>query len=230
MGVLQFEGVGAITLYQDDDMVAINKPEGIATIPGYAKEPSLLDILAAHYPHKLFVVHRLDKDVSGVMLFAKNAGAHRYLNDQFSARTVSKTYVAVVHGRCERDGGVIDKPLRPFSSGRMGIDERRGKPSLTRFQVIERLPLHSVLAVWPETGRRHQIRVHCYSIGHPIAGDARYGDKALQARYPRLMLHARSLVVRSPTGAEIALQAPLPPSFERVLATLRDAALAVQSS
>jgi RluA family pseudouridine synthase len=166
------------------------------------------------------VAHRLDKETSGIIIFAKNVAAHRYLNDQFSQRNVRKTYVALTHGVIEENSGIIDKPLRQFGSGRMGVDPQRGKPCITEFRVEERLGAYTLVQVHPITGRRHQIRVHLYSIGHPIVGDLRYGDREVQQQFPRLMLHAQRIAFRLPTGEEVVVEAAIPQSFQEVVDSL----------
>jgi RluA family pseudouridine synthase len=202
-------------LYEDDDVVAANKPEGLASVPGHdAKADSLLRQLSAARPNRLFIVHRLDKAASGVILLAKNRTAHRLLNTQFSERAVGKRYLALVYGLISEDSGIIDKPIRQFGSGRMGIDQRTGKPSMTKYAVTQRYQNSTLLAVEPVTGRRHQIRVHLYSVGHPIVGDERYGDLAQQRTFPRLMLHAQEISFRLPSGVRMSVQAPVPDSFQ----------------
>ena len=209
-------------LFEDEDIVVANKPEGLAAIPEqYPQEPSLFERLCAERGETLLIVHRIDKDTSGVILFARNAEAHRRLNLQFERRTVRKTYLALVHGVLADDWGTIDKPLRRFGSGRVGVNPQRGKPSLTEYSVTQRLPAHTLVEAYPKTGRRHQIRVHFYSLGHPIVGDRLYGDRSLQYAYPRMMLHARELTIRLPaTDQDLTVQAPIPESFEAVLASV----------
>jgi RluA family pseudouridine synthase len=205
-------------LYCDDDVLAVDKPEGMATIP--ERPPtgaSLVETMAARLAMRLYIVHRLDKAVSGVLLLAKHAAAHRCLNDQFCDRKVEKTYLALVHGPVASDRGEIDLPLRQFGSGRMGVDRAGGKPSLSRFEVIRRATEATLVAVRPLTGRRHQIRVHLYAIGHPIIGDPRYGDLAAQRRFPRLMLHAGEIAFELPSGRPVRISAPPPPSFARLI-------------
>jgi RluA family pseudouridine synthase len=201
-------------LYDDDDLVAINKPAGISSIPERDLSiASVLSLLQAQLTSRLFIVHRLDKEVSGVMLFAKTAAAHRFLNREFLSRGVRKTYCALVHGVVKEEKGVIEKNIRQFGSGRMGIDEEKGKPSATEYAVRARFDAHTLVSVFPLTGRRHQIRVHLYSIGHPIAGDPLYGDMRLLKGYPRLMLHSESIAFKLPKGKEMAISSPLPPEF-----------------
>lgn len=201
-------------LYEDGDCLVVAKPEGLASIPeGGPGGDSLLVQLEAGSGQKLYVVHRLDKEVSGVIVFAKNAAAHRFLNEQFGARSVHKTYLALVHGLIDASEGLIDLPLREFGSGRMGVDARHGKPSVTSYQVIRRCDPYTLTVLEPLTGRRHQLRVHLYAIGHPIVGDRRYGDRAAQVAYPRLMLHAQSLSFPLPSGGTADVACPPPPSF-----------------
>ncbi len=178
-------------LFENDDIIAVDKPEKLASIPERNRENvSLLRILSETMERKLYTVHRLDKQVSGVILFAKTPEAHRQLNLLFEHRQVHKTYMALVHGEITGQRGVIDKPLRCFGSGRMGEDIERGKPCRTEFCVLERMPGYTLVQVHPVTGRKHQIRAHFFGIGHPIVGDTLYGDKSLQKTFPRLMLHS----------------------------------------
>lgn len=208
-------------LFEDDDVLAVDKPEGLAVVPERdLARPCLVAVLAQQLAYRPLVVHRLDKEVSGVMLLAKNPQAHRTLNDLFSTRQVRKTYLALVHGDMELDQGTIDQPIREFGSGRMGIDTRQGKPSVTKYRVLERLAGTTLLEVHPITGRRHQIRVHLYSMGHPIVGDLRYGDKALQGLFGRLMLHALKVTFTAASGQKKPIHSPIPVSFQQVLEAL----------
>jgi RluA family pseudouridine synthase len=215
-------GPGFSLLYEDGDVLAVDKPEGLPVLPGGSTRATpLRDLVQRAYPSKIFVVHRLDKDVSGVLIFARNAEAHRRLSAQFAGHTVEKTYLALVHGVVREDSGEIDRPLRPFGSGRMGVDLQRGKPCSTRFAVTERLAHFSLVEVHPVTGRRHQIRVHLYAIGHPVVGDPLYGDRETQRRYPRLMLHAQRVSFDLPAGSRLTVEAPMSESFQRVLQSAR---------
>ena len=205
-------------LFEDSDIIAVNKPEGLSSITeNDIKLDSLHSLLETKLAIKLFVVHRLDKEVSGVIIFAKNARTHKYVNDLFSDRKVKKYYTAVVQGVIKENDGEIKKPIREFGSGRMGIDDRNGKPSETKFKVVKRFKDYTLLELNPSTGRRHQLRVHLYSIGFPIVGDSRYGDKTIQEKYSRIMLHAKSLEFQLPGGEEIFVEAPVPSSFTEIL-------------
>ena len=181
-------------LYEDDGLLALSKPAGVLVIPGRGgtDRESLVERLSRERSRKLFVVHRLDREASGLVLFAKDRESHRYLSGLFEARQVRKIYWAVVEGTVDKDG-VIDRPVHAFGSGRMGVDDR-GKPSETRFRVRERFPGATWLEVEPLTGRRHQIRVHLYFAGHPLLGETRYGSRFPAGGVSRLMLHALKLV------------------------------------
>lgn len=209
-------------LFEDEYLLAVDKPEGLPAVPGGTKgSPSLLGFLREARRLRLYTVHRLDQEASGVIVFAKNAAAHKHVNDQFAARTVEKTYIALVHGRMRGRDGVVDRPLREFGSGRVAVDREHGKASLTRFIVLKKYTRFTLLEVYPLTGRRHQIRVHLYDIGHPIAGDPLYGDRELKRESPRLMLHARALAFEHPSGRRVTVESPLPDSFRAVLERLR---------
>lgn len=203
-------------LYLDDDCVAVMKPCGMAAIPEHADDKTCLSsLLACQLGRRVYPVHRLDKEVSGVILFALSAAAHRALNTAFEQREIRKTYLAVVHGEMAEERGVIRQPIRAFGSGRMGVDVAKGKPSETQYEVETRHPDYTLVRLYPVTGRRHQLRVHLYSVGHPIAGDPLYGDPALRRLgHPRLMLTSTGLTLRRlPGGASLNLHDLMPPDF-----------------
>lgn len=202
-------------LYEDDNLIVIDKPEGMAAVP--VRRPdgqSLLELLAAQRNERLYIVHRIDRDTSGLILFARNEQTHRWLNRQFETRNVSKTYLAVVHGVIDEDAGSIDKPLRRFGSGRVAVDPGKGKPSLTEFRVLSRSLSYTLVKAYPHTGRQHQIRVHFYSLGHPVVGDPLYGSATIRSGVSRLMLHAWKLTLPLPDGRRLSLEAPIPESFK----------------
>lgn len=210
-------------LFEDADVLAVNKPEGLASIPERdTTQENLQSLLSTSRQTKLYVVHRLDKEVSGVMLFAKNAAAHKFLNEQFFHHRIRKSYLALVHGVIAQESGTIDVPLRQFSSGRMGVDKVQGKESITTFLVTKRFNAYTLVEAHPVTGRRHQIRVHLYSLGHAIVGDPLYGEKEMQRRFPRLMLHAHRIEFRLPLGNEVMIEAPVPESFTKALKMIED--------
>jgi RluA family pseudouridine synthase len=208
-------------LLETPGLLALNKPEGLAAIPGGSGRESLLSEAEARLGSRLYVVHRLDKETSGVVVFARDPETHRRLNKEFAERRALKEYLALVTGVIEMAQGEIREPLREFGSGRVAVDVRRGKASLTRYEVIEPFVGYTLLRAFPQTGRRHQLRAHFYSIGHPIAGDPRYGARDAQRGFGRLMLHARRLTLRAPSGEEITIEAPIPESFRREVERLR---------
>jgi tRNA pseudouridine32 synthase/23S rRNA pseudouridine746 synthase len=201
-------------LFEDDDVIAIQKPVGISSIPERdLAVPSVRTLLEKQLGARLYTVHRLDKEVSGVMLFAKTADAHRYLNTAFFDRNVKKTYIALVRGVIPSESGTIDAPIRQFGSGRMGVDAKNGKSSITRYNVLERRDHFTLVEAHPLSGRRHQIRVHFYHIGHPIAGDTRYGKKLEQEKFTRIMLHAVKIEWKNKDGREMVVAAEVPEEF-----------------
>jgi tRNA pseudouridine32 synthase / 23S rRNA pseudouridine746 synthase len=209
-------------LYEDSTVIAVNKSEGLASISeNDTSIETLHSMLSRISQQKLFVVHRIDKEVSGVILFAKNSKAHKFLNDQFAQRTVRKYYTALVHGIVKEDEGVIDKPIREFGSGRMGIDEKKGKKSLTLYKVLKRFKNYTLLELNPSTGRRHQLRVHLYFINHPIVGDLRYGDYSVQKIFPRLMLHAKSIEIMKNSKEPLFVEAKEPETFCSIIEKLK---------
>ena len=205
-------------LSEDEGLLVVDKPAGMATAAGSGvdDDASLHAWVSRHVGGRTFIVHRLDRGTSGVIVFAKTAGEHRRLSRAFEAREVAKRYLAVVDGHVRPVRGEIAEPLRAFGSGRVGVDAK-GSEALTRYRRLERLHGADLLELEPLTGRRHQIRVHCYAIGHPILGDTRYGSARPVGGAPRLMLHAAELVL--PGG--LRLRADLPAEFADVLGTLR---------
>ena len=229
-------------IWSDETIIAVNKPSGLPTLPdGYDKAaPYLVGVLKRRYD-RLWVVHRLDRDTSGVLVLALTAEAHRALNTQFQDRRTVKVYHALVAGAPVWDELVIDLPLRPNSGRRHRtvVDAERGKPAETHLRVLDRFQRYTLIEATPHTGRTHQIRAHLAAVGLPIVGDALYGDGAgiyLSAIKPdyqphsgpehaligRLALHARSLTIEHPvTGERLELEAPYPKDFEAALRYLR---------
>lgn len=224
-------------LFEDDDIVVLDKPSGMLSIPDRFDEaaPTLSTWLKARYGD-IFVVHRLDRETSGVILFAKHADAHRALNAQFETHTARKRYEAVVDGIVEPPSGTIDLPIGPHprQRGMMCVDMRNGKPSVTHYTAIARYRTFSHLSLELETGRQHQIRVHCLAIGHPLAVDALYGKRAalllssFKKNYhgsgeerpliARLTLHAADLTFTHPrTQLPQTVSAPLPKDLTALL-------------
>lgn len=232
-------------LHEDADLVVLDKAPGMVVHPARGAPHStvvnaLLHRLGAGAAGvRAGLVHRLDRDTSGVLLVARNAAALAGLARQFHDRTVEKRYLAVVHGRVGRAAGVIDRPIgrHPRQRQRMSVHSRRGRVAVTTFEVLERLPRATLLALRPRTGRTHQLRVHLAAMGHPIVGDRVYGTRAAGRRtarapatdplaaFPRQALHAESIRFLQPTsGLAVSVRAPLPPDFAALLAALRGTA------
>jgi 23S rRNA pseudouridine1911/1915/1917 synthase len=210
-------------LYEDADLVAVNKP-GMVVHAGAGRSAGTLVNALLHRFGGLSsvgdalrpgIVHRLDKGTSGVLLVARTDAAHRHLAAQFAARSVEKTYLALVEGALRGEQGVIDTPIArdPHKRTRMTTRIETGRSAHTAYKVIERLPGFTLLDVRIGTGRTHQIRVHLASIGHPVAGDTTYGAAA-QPALGRSWLHARRIRFNSPSsGTRITIEAPLAPEL-----------------
>jgi len=212
-------------LYTDANLLVIDKPAGVLSIPdGYDHAvPYLGRILEPSYG-RLWVVHRLDKETSGVMVFARNADVHSKLNEQFAEHQVSKTYHALIFGLPDWEEKMADIPLRANVGrrNRTAVDIARGKQAMTHFRVLEKFPGHSLLEAKPETGRTHQIRAHLYDLGFSILSDPLYGFGEISPFIGRLALHACSLTFWHPTTGEmVTFGAPYPQDFELALSQLR---------
>ena len=227
-------------LLETDELVAINKPAGMLSIPDREQsEPSLKDHLLQRYG-SIYTVHRLDKETSGVIVFAKNEASHRFLSQQFESRTTEKFYNGLVLGKVYDEEGIIDEPIgeHPAKKGMMTV-VRKGKPSVTAFRCLESFALYSWMEFKILTGRTHQIRVHMKHYGHPIVCDPLYGDgkpvllssfkkkfklgKDVLEEKPllnRLALHARELSFSDTRGRAIVLEAPLPKDLRATLQQL----------
>ncbi|WP_136442961.1 RluA family pseudouridine synthase [Pacificoceanicola onchidii] len=187
-------------LHEDSDLLIVDKPAGLLSVPGKGEglQDCLLTRLEAAFP-TVRLVHRLDRDTSGVMVFALTAHGQKHLGQQFETRKVKKTYVARVTGILEPKEGEVDLPLivdwpnRP----RQMVCHETGKPALTGYKVIKSGGGESRVRLFPHTGRSHQLRVHMLALGHPILGDALYAPETAE-QYPRMMLHAEELRLNHP--------------------------------
>ena len=197
-------------LYRDSDLIVINKPAGLLSVPGRSPDhqDSAFTRILARYPYAR-ISHRLDMDTSGVLAVGLHRRAERWLDRQFQDRAVEKTYVARVFGHMPEDAGLIDLPLVRLTGALRSIVRADGKPSQTRYAVLQRDPDGTTLVdLAPLTGRSHQLRVHLSHLGHPIVGDRFYGGPPA----PRMLLHAHRLRLLHPTTqAPLDLEAPLPP-------------------
>ncbi|MEK6543730.1 MAG: RluA family pseudouridine synthase [Elusimicrobiota bacterium] len=208
-------------LYEDDNIIAVDKPCGMPVIPTRreSEAPSLKQRLSQRLGKDVFVVHRIDEATSGAVVFAKDAATHRHLNALFESKAVEKTYLAIAEGELPATGS-IDAPLRTYGSGRIGVDSINGKPSLTDFKLIKKLRGASLAEIYPRSGRRHQIRVHLYHIGHPVLGDALYGNKRPVGGAARLMLHACKIAFTDIHGRKLSLEAPVSADFTKIMESL----------
>lgn len=233
-------------LYEDEDVLVVSKPAGLVVHPdGRTKETTLVDWLHAHYPHlrgvgeplqfssgkaldRPGIVHRLDRETSGALLVAKNQHTYAHLKQQFQTRHVEKIYRAFVHGRVKKDEGRID-----LSIGRSRKDFRRHSAKRVRgatreaetlYRVLARGRNVTLLAVYPKTGRTHQVRVHLDAIGHPILCDRLYAPaRPCLFGFRRVALHAYAIAFRLPKGKLIHVVAPYPDDFEMAAAALKGA-------
>ncbi len=217
-------------LYEDDDVIAINKPAGMVVHTGAGRHSGTLVNAVLHRFGTLStvggdlrpgIVHRLDRFTSGVILVARTDSAHRNLAEQFAARKVEKIYVALVHGHMKDDQGRINTPIArdPVRRVRMTARLAQGRTAMTSFQVLKRFEGFTLLEVKIGTGRTHQIRVHLASVGHPVVGDKLYGAPA--SDLGRYFLHARQIAFTSPgSGGRITVSAPLSADLETHLGTL----------
>lgn len=233
-GRVRGEWIEERILYEDDDLLVLNKPSGLAVHGGSGVSLGAIELLRATRGPRanLELVHRLDRDTSGCLLIAKRAAALRALHAQFRDSTVDKRYLALLIGRWPGRARTVDAPL--VTDDRRGGErhvrvDAAGKEAITHFVPLERFPDAVLAEVHLTTGRTHQIRVHAASIGHPVAGDERYGradDPVVCAhRLKRLFLHARSLGFQSPrSGEPISIEAPLGEDLTGPLERLRAAA------
>jgi 23S rRNA pseudouridine1911/1915/1917 synthase len=226
------EPIPLTILYEDEDVIAIDKPAGMVVHPaaGHATG-TLVHALLHHFPDlegvgeggRPGIVHRLDKDTSGIILVARNPRAHRHLQAQFKARTVEKTYLALVHGHISPARGLIDAPIgrHPRHRQRMAVvAPERGRVAQTAYEVVAFYGPTTLVRVHPLTGRTHQIRVHFASLGHPVVGDTLYGRRDTY-RLGRHFLHAHRIRFRRPADdAWIELVSPLPAELQRLLDAL----------
>ena len=235
---LEPERIALTVVHEDAHVLVLDKPAGMVVHPGAGHaRGTLAAAVLAHAPgtagvggpRRPGVVHRLDKDTSGLLVVAKTQAAYESLTAQLAARTVRRVYLAVVHGRVAAAQVLVDTPIGrdPHDRTRMAVRPAgRGRRAVTHLRVLERFAGFTYLEARLETGRTHQIRVHLASLGHPIAGDAVYGRRRPPLPVPLegLALHAAALAFVHPvTGERLEFTAPLPPRIERLLSHLRDA-------
>ena len=228
-------------LYEDDALIVVNKPVGLLVHPSHSeKSGTLLNGLAYHFwqtagePIRPGLIHRLDRNTSGVIVLAKNERAHRTLSKHFRERWVKKFYLALVSGRVEPDSGEIEAPIGSkegkdvWPRWQIMTESEGGKSAKTLYKVLRRFAAHTLLELEPQTGRTHQLRIHCNLIGHPIVGDPIYRSAlpapdplVAQHRIKNHLLHASRLIFRHPAGGrELNIEAPMPEQMRDVIAAL----------
>jgi len=224
----QPEAIPLDVRYEDDAIAVVDKPAGMVVHPSYGHTSgTLVNAVLARWPQtagfgepdRAGIVHRLDKDTSGVIVIAKTPDALDDLRAQFQARTVHKRYLALVEGIPDTPDGIIDAPIGrdPNQRKRMAV-AHDGREAVTEFHLLEVYADHSLLEVLPKTGRTHQIRVHMAFLGHPVVGDTVYGRRKQRVRLKRHFLHAAAITLVSPgTGATITVEAPLPVGLQNTL-------------
>lgn len=233
---------GYSIIFENDDFIALDKASGILTIPDRHDDTqlSLYKSLTNKYG-KIFIVHRLDKDTSGLILFAKNEVTHKFLSQLFEQRKIKKSYLAIIRGSLSEKKGSINEPIaeHPFRKGEMAVN-KKGKASLTDYEVLEDHGIYSLVEFDIHSGRTHQIRVHTKFMGHPIVGDTVYGDgkpvllSSFKKKYKlsqhdeeerpilsRLALHSHRLIFTDQHGLHHQLEAPLPKDMKALLQQLK---------
>ena len=228
----QAEDIPLDVAYEDADVIVINKPKGLVVHPAAGHwEGTLVNALLHHCRDSLSgvggalrpgIVHRIDKDTSGLLIVAKNDFAHQKLAAQLQDHTLARTYVCIVCGNLREDAGTVNAPIARDKNDRKKMAVRAdGKPAVTHWQVLARYPGYTYVQCRLETGRTHQIRVHMASLGHPILGDTVYGHKKPELGQNTQCLHAKELTFRHPrTDEPVTVTCPLPEEFERVLQVL----------
>lgn len=233
---------GLSIVFENEDFIAVDKTAGMLTIPDRHNEmqTSLYKLLTNQYG-KIFIVHRLDKDTSGLILFAKNEATHKYLSQLFEKRNIEKIYLGIIRGSLPNESGTVNEPIaeHPTLNGVMTIS-KKGKPSVTDYKVMEDYVIYSLVQFNIHSGRTHQIRVHMKSVGHPIACDAVYGDgnpillSSFKKKFKlsqhdeeerplvnRLALHSHQLIFKDAQGNAHSFEAPLPKDLRALLQQLK---------
>ena len=226
------EAIPLSILYEDDAFIVLDKPAGMVTHPAYGHTSgTLVNALLAHYPplaqvgdlERAGIVHRLDKDTSGIIVVAKTNAIHQALQAQFKAREVQKTYLSLVEGHLDPDQGIVEAAIGrdPKDRKRMAV-LRAGREAITAYRVLEYFDQHSLVQLEPKTGRTHQIRVHMAFLRHPVVGDRVYGYRKQRLPLKRHFLHAQRIRFRHPqSGQFIEFYADLPPELNSLLTRLR---------
>ncbi|MCX7755723.1 MAG: RluA family pseudouridine synthase [Anaerolineales bacterium] len=228
------ERIPLAVLFENEDLLIVNKPAGMVVHPAAGHDRgTLVNAVLGYDPHiegiggeeRPGIVHRLDKDTSGLIVIAKNERAHRWLTEQFKTRRVEKTYLALVDGKPPTPTGRVEAPIGrdPHDRKKMAIVKaEKGREAVSEYRTLESFPRHTLLEFHPHTGRTHQIRLHCAFLGCPITGDVTYGHRKASLDLNRHFLHAWRLKLTLPgESAPRLFEAPLPPELMRALDALR---------
>lgn len=231
--VIEAEDIALDIVYEDEDVILVNKPKGMVVHPAAGHTGgTLVNALMFHCKDSLSgingvmrpgIVHRIDKDTTGVLIACKNDRAHNEIAAQLKEHSITRRYYAIVHGGFSDDDGVIDAPIgrHPNDRKKMAINEKNGKHAVTHYHVLKRFRKYTLIECRLETGRTHQIRVHMSSIGHPLLGDTVYGPAKPEFALEGQTLHAHVLGFIHPvSGQYMEFSAPLPAYFERLLSIL----------
>ena len=230
---IEAEDIPLNILYEDSDMIIINKARGMVVHPAPGNYTGTLvnallyhcdDLSGINGELRPGIVHRLDKDTSGVMVAAKNDISHQSLALQIGEKTATRTYLTIVHGNMREDTGTVNAPIgrHPTDRKQMAVVEKNSKPAVTHFRVLERFGQYTFLECRLETGRTHQIRVHMAYIGHPVVADPKYSRSKVPFAIVGQALHSAELRLKHPTsGEEMVFTAPMPIDMEKILHKLR---------
>lgn len=220
-------------VYEDADMIIVNKARGMVVHPAHGNESGTLvnallfhvkDLSGINGELRPGIVHRIDKETTGLMVAAKNDAAHVSLAEQIEKKQAARTYIALVHGGFKQESGVVDAPIGRHKTDRkmMAVDQS-GRKARTHYRVLKEYEGYTLLEIKLETGRTHQIRVHMKHIGHPVACDPVYGVKHERLPFDKQLLHAAELTVLHPkTGERMTFKAPIPNDFESILKRLKE--------
>ncbi len=228
------ENIPLDIVYEDAELLVVNKPKGMVVHPAAGNyEGTLVNALLHHCGNSLSgingvlrpgIVHRIDKDTSGLLIVAKNDHAHKILAEQIKAHSFTREYEAIVFGNLKNESGTVDAPIgrHPVDRKKMCITQKNSKNAVTHYQVLENLKGYTYIQCILETGRTHQIRVHMASLGHPVAGDMVYGVKNEKVPFTGQCLHARKIGFIHPSSEQyMEFTSPLPDYFEQFLTKLR---------
>lgn len=227
------EDIPLVILYEDKDIIVVDKPQGMVVHPAAGNYAGTLVNALLHHCGDLSgingvirpgIVHRIDKNTSGILVAAKNDAAHLGLSNQWKDHSIKRLYKALLHKEMSEPAGIIDAPIgrHPVQRKKMAVEPKHGRHAVTHYKVLERFPGYTLIEARLETGRTHQIRVHMAHLGHPVVGDPLYGPRRCPFDLQGQALHAAVLGFHHPiTGEWLEFESPLPPYFESLLQQLR---------